>query len=361
MTKTVYFSAVTQSENFGDWEINHQLLALLRKRSKVVVNAGAMPQEFLSYVLDGSERRVDGRFSFFLSMMWSAICGRFDGTRVYYFLNPGGFSGRGTVRSDLSHLIYVFVYLVLYILGVRIVRVGFSVDNLSPLRAFAERQKARFMYFLGPRDQGSRSFFRTLPDERCAYFPDLALQRFATGGDGESAGRKIIAFSFRRYSDPDGGEVSIKLLIDKILKSSSRDHSFAFVSQVSFDEGFNGHLASWVEREYGVEVEHFIPSEMTRLDEFYARTQIAVSNRLHVLLFAFSRGAIPIAVTRGAANAKVVGVMNDLGIASNVVDIDSEMPSLESFFAGTNVVTAHGRAVAKKQMALSLIDSVLDR
>jgi polysaccharide pyruvyl transferase WcaK-like protein len=359
LKNTVYFSAETQSQNLGDWEINFQLMALVGPKAKVVVNTGSMPLDFLDYVLRGKERRISSRGAFFLSMMWSAIVGRFSGNSIFYFLNPGGFSGRGTMRGDVSHLFYVFVYALLSLVGVKIVRVGFSVDNLSPLRALAERTKARFMYFLGPRDAGSRMFFSAIPDSKCTYFPDLALQRVTSIAEDSTVERRIVAFSFRNHSATREPEPGIKRQIVAICQEAPTDCAFAFVSQVSFDQDFNGALARWLQEHLGRRVEHFIPSSMDELDEFYDRTLIVVSNRLHVLLFAISRGAVPLALTSGDLNAKVVGVMSDLGLEDNILDLDSPTKKIDAPALEKQLRSARKSALEKKRLGAVLIDRIL--
>lgn len=53
----------------------------------------------------------------------------------------------------------------------------------------------------------------------------------------------------------------------------------------------------------------------------YRRADLVVSNRLHVLLFSLSQGTPVLAVTDGAADTKIAGILGDIGLQDAVVDL----------------------------------------
>jgi len=83
---------------------------------------------------------------------------------------------------------------------------------------------------------------------------------------------------------------------------------------------------------------------------WYSMTERVYSNRLHVLLLAANAGARPVAVLPGGNHGKVSALFADLGLSTNVVDMQ-----------GGTIESAHDLSWAQGLAERERLDSYFDR
>ena len=320
---TFFFSANTQFDNAGDALINRELLKVLRSHGLVRVARSGAPDAFLRQLrLEEGELRYKGRRELSLAAAIEGLKARFFGARhPVLVLTPGDPGG----PLDIDVLVRATLMLALNLVGVRIVRLGVSINRMSRSRLLLEAFLSRFYVHFGVRDTFSLTIAHSNGFRNVAYFPDLSLAlppagRFKQRDPGVA--RVVVSL---RYDNLDGdGKRALIAKLEQVIEAlagAQRTVSLHFLAQVGMDRAFMRELAA----RYGGPSTCMLTEEqdLDRLAELYSSTDIIVSNRLHALLFASANGAVPFGLLVPEKNKKIIALLGDLDLARHWTSLDA--------------------------------------
>jgi len=309
------FSPRTQFENVGDALINRELIALVAEHAQVEVDIGRCPPAFaralnLPSIAGAKVHRTA------LSLFTHMLAQRLQGRQVYYFLSPGGY--HGGEHASATTVLKTTAIAALHRAGIKVCLVGVSHENLDDGAVALLRRRVPYLHKHLVRDARTRAYCEALGIRVDGLIPDLAFGAASHIRPEPGRGR-TLALSFRFDRFPDAASLIEKavLVLDAGLPS---DMAFRFVAQVARDvEPLRG--LSEKLRAKGTRTIEFadVWDNVDRCLAAYAGCYAVVSNRLHALLAGALQGAVPLAAIKSDADAKIVGLMEDL--AQHVMDI----------------------------------------
>lgn len=321
-----FFSAKTQHENLGDAVINRELLRELVKYGLVEMNDGNMPTSFIEFVkVDGVNSQCSS-LNFYSKLLTKSLKSLLFISRkkIYYVLNPGGFSGGVSGFGYFRQFFLILMYALLKIIGVRIIRLGASAGPYTEARLIIEKIKSALMHKNTIRDSVSYEYLASRNFRAIERFPDWAYMLKKIEAPEQRGEQLNVICSFRSERKINGYDEAVNNTLHAILNFNKQlpKHHWSCVSQVDFDVERNGQIAAWL-KSRGMQV-----TELSGLNEqdyfaLYHGAQYVFSNRLHVLLFALRQGAVAYAVVDPAVNTKIVGIYQDMGLSDLVIDINS--------------------------------------
>lgn len=300
----VYFSLDTQFENLGDEVINGLLLRELGRRQKLKVLIGKAPDWYLANISE-AVRSLGGNVEFIADRnryMRDFVLGSLLQPGNIMLLSCGDVSTskpnymRSRVMSVLTRLPFL-----------QIAQVGASRLKLADADRGWLVRAARNGGLITVRDEYS---LQTLEQAgiNARLLPDLA---FLLEYRRPATPTKAL-FMFRE-TDADRDKFTA-LLATMVTKALGLGLEPVFGWQVQRDEPFNRALAE----QMGADLLMLPTSGEGRLAptlQIYDDVAVIVSNRLHALLLAASRGALPIPMLR-ESEYKVRGVFEHAGLAS---------------------------------------------
>lgn len=311
----IYYAALTQFENVGDALINRELLKAVSKRASLRCYVGGCPAEYVAQLEQPSSSLVDRPLNgMLIDLAHAGLATRSlpREQRPILLATPGDVNG----RLRLNNVIKAVTYLGLSLLGVRIWRIGVSFTHLSPARAAVERVALRFMDRVAVRDSGSGEFVRQAGGEP-QPIPDLSFLLGYNRGQASTTRRRKVAISFRDQELTAGESAT---LVHKIIELSAAVSSAGFTPvltvQVERDLAFAERVRANAPRPIELAVLRTIPEA----ESFYDTCDMAIGNRLHVLLLAASRGCIPVGILKRGTNQKIRALFQDIGLADSIVD-----------------------------------------
>lgn len=319
----IYFFANTQHENLGDRGIAISLLTEVRQFAETIVNVKGCPPDYADELANYADSVVSESK---LSSVFSIILERLKGNKVFLLMKPGHFFGND--GGSLNKSLQFFVFFLLYVFGVRMVRFGCSLGPFSSAALLIEKISSYFFCKYTAREDYSISYMKLSGAHKTTYFPDLAFALPATFIPSLSVGfekRDTISLSFR-YEDN---------LIDTVWRVIECLHRVSYggekvkfvpVAQVTRDFSFLSEIASGAVGDID-KVMVYPQSSKEQIFDIYRKSKYIISNRLHALLFAAKLGCLPIALIKKERNVKIVGVLEKVGLGELIVDIDD--PSLD--------------------------------
>lgn len=295
----VHASLLAQYENLGDLVLRREALDLLADGAPVdLLVADDTPGWWVDVVAApaGPRSLGDGR-------TWSRRLLRARrGDVLVYAAGAFPLARRQAPRE----VVQLALAVLLRLRGVRVVRLPRSVrGEYSRLTGAVYRLACRVA---GPARWRDRRSLALVGAGRLV--PDLALRRGPTWEDGVP--RPLLVVSMRGDRPEESGE-ALLALVRRL--ATARDLTPVVVSQVQFDDAAALSLAERL----GAKVLTWEPADAEagekRLGDLYAQASIVVSNRLHVIMLAASRGALPVCPDPGP-NPKVVGACEAAGITA---------------------------------------------
>lgn len=322
-----FFCAKTQYQNLGDVIINREVLKLLEPYGDIHLDEGGMPTSYLDKLKHiRIARRYDSQATFISQLFLLAIKRLFNPglPQVYYVLNPGGFTGMGAdnIKSILKQFVLIFIYFVLFVLGVRIIRLGASYDNLSPLKVWLERIKSHFMFANTLRDQEALQYAGKIGLKKTSFFPDMAFMLKPHPGKlmvHPVDQQPYVVLSFRSGEKDQAYDHKLTTALQALFADSAH-LTKVFSSQVFFDIGWNAVLANKLQVAGEKVVLDY--NDEDQLFPVYREATAVYSNRLHVLLFAMRQGVPAFPVVDLEKNVKITGIYQDLGLSGMLIDIN---------------------------------------
>lgn len=324
MPLDIFIPGVGQHENIGDVILRRQLLDRMRHHGPMHVYVGDSSP---AYERALGLRSTDSIYRSFLSWYKRALKGTLDGSGTYVF-KPGEI--QLTIKGMKEHVSVLPLVLAARSRGNPVIRIG------SGSRNFARVPRA----LIGPSIRAS-SIVRWRDGRTAAYLggevmPDLA---FSEGSDlaelasGDGA-RDILVVSMRsdRGHTPSCWVEVVRNLAEteglRIVAVSQvlRDNA----KTVELAERLGGEAITWDGED------HADQEELLR--HLYRQARVAVSDRLHVLIAAFTEGAVPAALLTEDSDKvrrhfEAVGIRNVSFVLGNGVtrdDVESWFGSLWS-------------------------------
>ncbi len=294
-----------------------------------------MPKKYIDAVCVGSEKIHNNFYIFVWDILITAFMCKVSKSnrKVYFLLNPGGFSGGLSFKSWIKQLVIILQYSVLYILGVRIIRLGASFGPFSKGRAYIERLKNKFIYWNSARDSDSVSYGIENGLVNMHFFPDLAFLTKPVASGDSYISKEYFLMSFR-CEESESYNLNLKEVVAKISSAAYSENfgKCVFTSQVLFDVEWNIQLVELVKRN-NIEACYENCSE-DELMGVYSGALAVFSNRLHVLLFAMRQGAKVFPVVDIYKNKKIVGIFKDIGLSDMIIDINKPFDGIPNVSPG---------------------------
>lgn len=323
-----------QYENVGDIILRRQLLDWVRPEGgELHVYVGDSPEGYD----DGLRLRPDDKvYRSFLSWYGAALQAAMKGGAAYVF-KPGEI--QLTIVGMKEHISMLPLLGVLRTRGGRAVRAGVGSRNFAPLPRALMRPSIALSDLTLWRDIRTAEYMRAggpMPD--LAYgegASDEDVATFAT--EAEAIRRDVLVVSLR--ADEPAPPYPSEAWLRGVREYADR-HGLEIwaVTQVHVDNersrrlaaDLGGHVLPWDDlRDHD--------GQERRLRELYRRTAIAMSDRLHVVIAAFTEGAVPVG-TLADASDKVDRHFATIGIGGVTIRSDATDPadvvaSLESLAA----------------------------
>lgn len=325
--EAVFISLRTQFENLGDCIINWLLISELAKSRQVYVLHRGSP-DWLRERLQSLEgcHNFDSAYAWCRSLISAA---RSPSHCIVYHFKPGHYVSNNDLRG-LTKSIALFGFTsVSKMAGWRFRRVGVSFSMPSGMARLADVYTGRQHDCYGLRDRKSLQMAKDL-GIAAVYSPDLAFLLSSQEGSSENGCTKFgISFRRRDWIQPKGD--LFKQFLDAVGNISQRCKlEPVAISQVAFDES----LTKTLSQELRCCEICFEQSEdaVQNLFADYGECRFVISNRLHVLIFAWSQGAIPIPLADRNADHKVIDLFQSVGLGDLTLNTDA-MQCLEEHVA----------------------------
>lgn len=312
MTLDIFVPAIGQYENIGDIILRRQLLRWLRPLGRLHVFLGKSPEGYAEGLeLTSADVCYSSFSAWYRTGLASAVAGR-----AAYFFKPGEI--QLSLAGLKEHVSMVPLLALIRLRGGRVARIG------SGARNFAFWPKLCMAPSLA---LAGTTWWR---DERTARYlghggvmPDLAFgEGDATEDALRPADRDLLVVSMR------GDRPFVSAAWLEGVRQFAREHQLKVVAvtQVLRDsqtsrqlaDELGGECVDWDGRAHHVKEEE--------LRQVYRRTRMAISDRLHVLVAAYTNGAVPFALQSDrsdkiARHFAVVGVGD---VAATVGDMQAD-------------------------------------
>lgn len=312
--RTCLFSFSTQFENLGDCVINELLLKEVGRYQNLVILGHCLPEWLKKTLEDSGDVMICRSRVIFLQRLLQQLM---SGDRTSLLFKPGHMVRRFSLFGQARVLAVALTATMLAGFGCRVFRVGTSLDAYGEVERLAQAELGRTHALYGVRDEDSLKAAMRLGITNAALTPDLAfLLPFHAG----THSRNEVGLSFRKRSwlDQDQGAE-----IGKAIRTLRTDRKLepVVVQQVQFDEDVSTILSAGL----NAPVVRFEGTQAS-CEAIFARyedCELVVSNRLHSLLFAWSRGAIPVAVTEAGEDSKIHRLFSQYSLQGLVIDVNS--------------------------------------
>lgn len=357
----VYILLQTAFENVGDALINKQLIDIVSASTPLVIDVSRAPSEFLSSLALESNPNVTIQRGGIVRLATNMLSAKFGGKRVAFLLMPGGNRGEKAWPKYVANRLYNQLLRLLSLLGVEILQVGVSYENLGPRYAKVIRERASLMKRLVVRDQLSKDYLTNLNIATHGILPDLAFNLefdFDRLLDSSAlAENDVSAFSFRTGK----GFLSETQVRDfvAVAVTTLPTRKFRFVSQVKSDRGLMQDLCEDLQKS-GVDAEFADFSEdLSLYTATYSDCRVIFSNRLHALLLATASGVRPVAVLRAGADQKIRGVFDAIEMTDRILDFDNSSADLSPISARPVSATSASRIADMKSQLVRGVTALL--
>jgi polysaccharide pyruvyl transferase WcaK-like protein len=304
-----FFRVNTQFENLGDALINRELIKKLMNTEKGVVCTKNVPLHFIKN-LDIKGAVLVNSVLFFYFLMFKS---KFSRNKVNYFLNPGGYGGSIKITKAVKYLITTLIFIFLRVAGIRIHRVGVSFSNMSSIHGYLLRFQSNFLCSNSVRDSISLKTCQELKIKVTKIVPDYAFSLQYDLGDFEKTYDIVISIR-----EPNDKELLFNSL-DSIVARTQGKILLAY--QVKFDKEFQELLYQRY-KSHDVELRD-LSKLISENEKLFRQCKYVISNRLHVLLLAMSKGALPIALIDPKENSKIQGIFQDADLDTFLNDYTS--------------------------------------
>lgn len=363
--KIVFFQARTQYENTGDVLINKSLLDHLKRYATLLVNDSDMPEWYVDELgVEETEKITETGGSFNRFMLKSAISRFFnrDKPRVYLIAGPPGHQFGNSLGKAARDTFSGIIFFGLQLLGVKIIKIGFSIGPIGKKVEFSEKFRSVFTNFYYVRDTLSLALVKSIGIKKAKLFPDLAwsYKSLPINSSLSIVDKRKLLFTFRG-NIVTGHEDSayLKKLVDfvgAVLMKYHLQYECIICYQVEMDRDFCLKIYEELCTKYNVQ---FIDGQI-KLDtapNLYRDSVAILTNRLHGALLAYKYGALPIIVTDVEKHIKIKGIYEDAGIGGLMIDtedrLSSMLGSLESAISNKSMLMESIKEAEERYISVS--------
>ncbi|UYV18072.1 polysaccharide pyruvyl transferase family protein [Halomonas qaidamensis] len=317
MSHHIFYVANTQADNLGDLVINTLLLKELSNRGSLNINIRGCSSNYRGMLESVNSSKTEKSYPLYvLSMLFLSL----KGEKVSFYLKPGHFYGNdgGVVKKTIT----LFCYILMKFSGVKISRLGASLGPYRPISGKIERLQSLFFKAYTAREYISISYAKKIGIKNLEYCPDMAfLLEKDKSPASHHEGPVIISFREKTLSDDTENLELAPTLI--AAASHFKGKPMLAVSQVTSDAPHNQALADKIDSN----VKHVIFDSLddgSKIFDTYSKASYVLSNRLHVLLFAASKGAIPIPIIDKDKHIKITGIFDAANLGDLIFDVNSK-------------------------------------
>lgn len=307
MHERIYFSLATQFGNLGDCIINDLVLRHLAEQATVFVLATNSPKWVVDMLRVYKHVHICHSYNeFVLKVLETAG----PTSRRILFFKPGHFAASSNVFKLVRLMLAYIMCWVLVRSGWRIARIGASIDAYSASEALLQARLANLYAYYGVRDGRSYQILAKMGVASVAYTPDLAFL-LPSAPVKPTLPRSCVAIVLRKRKwMNDTFPATISEQFHRLIPSGL---CCCVVQQVETDN----ELAAGISQALGCKLTVFKQTKASAdtVFEAYRGSAIAVSNRLHGLLFAWSQGAIPMAIVDESEDKKIIDLFTAIGIS----------------------------------------------
>lgn len=294
-----------QYDNVGDIILRRQLLEWARPLGTLHIYVGPAPDGYAEGLRITPEDVVYESFAdWYRAGLRAAARGQ-----ASYFFKPGEI--QLTLVGMKEHLSMLPLLLAARARGGRVVRIGSGSRNFSALPRLLMAPSVRVSQLTAWRDQVTADYVGT-----GSVMPDLAFGEGRPPAELDAAGRDAVVVSMRsdRPLPDDAWFTGVRQL------AAHRGLGITVVTQVFRDRDRSKELAARLDAELlDWDGTGHGPHE-ERLRRLFSRSALAVSDRLHVLIAAFTEGAVPTAPF-GSGSAKIDRHFQAAGLDGVSVDV----------------------------------------
>lgn len=310
--KQYFFNINTQFENVGDALINRELIHEALNHGNVVVDLSRCPEDFKKMLALKPDVLLSNGL---LSTLVKLTSYRLNNCEVYYFLNPGGLGQKLNLKGRVNSLLYTFILSLIRIIGVRIVHVGMSYNNINKLDILLARTRNKLLYKTFPRDTDSYSLLIDNKFKLNGIYPDLAF--FSTPPVNVKSDGYIL-FSFRLDAEYSNSINFYINLIETVIEKMP-EKKIVFYSQVQRDNKCMRDLNELFQAKAKTQL--ILTTDCIEKSVGHIKaSHMIFSNRLHVLLLGWSQGVIPIACLKPNQGGKIKAIYNDAGVRKFILN-----------------------------------------
>lgn len=311
MRHRFFFSLNAQFENLGDEIINGQLIKGLSRRGSVVALTSGVPDWYASNIKSAlSEESLNVEFIKSPFLFWMRVfSARFTRTPAWLVTSCGDITETSeTALKDIALAILT------NLLGLGIASIGISFSSMNQSRIRFWRTKRHGLRVIGPRDQKTAHFLRT-SGIAARLIPDLA---FGLPFECANTDRPIALISLRETNVcPTILNQSIEAVI---AANNVSGLEIATTWQVDFDEPLSKRMADLFKLKL-INPKSRTDARQDAIESIYDQCKIVISNRLHVLILAASRGAVPVPLL-APSETKVRSIFEDMGLGRQIIEVD---------------------------------------
>jgi len=332
----IFFQAHTQYENTGDLIINRSLVDLLRSHGKLIVNDRGVPDWYLTQLGLQERERLSkvAKCSFFITIACTLLKHILNkNSNVYLVSGLGHFYGYSVFKS-VNIAVASLAFALFRGLGCQIIKIGTSLGPLGLLVGAAESFRALFIKHYLVRDSLSLELAKKIGIRHAYFFPDLAWsyeQQHGLLTQPSRIAREALFISFRSSThelikEPHYKECVLNAL--KIIIGVLGRRKIKVGYQVERDRAFCFELFDSLR---DIDDLEFIESRIDVDNAFdvYNDVKYVISNRLHVLLYAYKFGALPMALINMNEHIKITGIFKDAYLDDLLLDLTKNNIEIE--------------------------------
>lgn len=314
--RDVFTVARGQYENIGDVLLRRPLLRWARESGhRLHVYVGHSPDGYDEGLALHPGDVVYRSFArWYAALVRSAWAGRASSV-----FKPGEI--QLTLVGTKEHLVMLPAVALVRARGGVVLRVGAGARNFAPLPRALVRPSIALTTYTRWRDEATAAYLGggpAMPDLGYAEGADTAVLRAARDGDDE---RDVLVISFRADSEVAPRPYPTPAVIEAVRRYAAEEGlQIWVVTQVSVDDDRSHRLAAELDAEVlgwphptGHDVQE------ARLRALYRRTRVVLSDRLHVVIGAFTEGAAPVSLQMDGSD-KAARHLSTIGVHDVTVD-----------------------------------------
>lgn len=305
--KSIFVPMIGQHENIGDIILRRPLLDWLRSEGTVHTFVGKAPPGYAEAL---GVRSVDVVYHSFLAWYWAGLKSAARG-RAHYAFKPGEI--QMSLAGLKEHISMLPLLMLIRLTGGKVVRVGSGARNFAQWPRLLMMPSVWLSHLVAWRDARTTAFVgvgETMPDlgftegraeDELAALPRRDALVLSMRGDREDQSDQWIE-AVEQFARTRGLTVWV---VTQVHRDSTLSRRLA--------QRLGANLLDWNGLNHD--------AQERELRALYDRTDVVVSDRLHVLIAAFTHGAAPVGLLPYSSD-KIERHFNAAGVSDVCVVVD---------------------------------------